>query len=82
MGLAAWLLDHDTGAYYKIARVFLDDEPVATSPGTTSWQTRMTVTSVAVQMSLNTRNAESARCSREGATYGRSWPAGPWGACQ
>jgi pimeloyl-ACP methyl ester carboxylesterase len=25
--LAAWMLDHDTDAYYKIARAFVDDEP-------------------------------------------------------
>jgi pimeloyl-ACP methyl ester carboxylesterase len=28
VGLAAWLLDHDTDAYYKIARAFVDGEPV------------------------------------------------------
>jgi pimeloyl-ACP methyl ester carboxylesterase len=28
IGLASWLLDHDTDAYYKIARAFVDDEPV------------------------------------------------------
>ncbi len=28
VGLAAWLLDHDTDAYYKIARAFVDDQPV------------------------------------------------------
>jgi len=28
VGLAAWLLDHDTDSYYKIARAFVDDEPV------------------------------------------------------
>ncbi len=28
VALAAWLLDHDTDAYYKIARAFVDDEPV------------------------------------------------------
>jgi pimeloyl-ACP methyl ester carboxylesterase len=27
VGLAAWLLDHDTDSYYKIARAFVDDEP-------------------------------------------------------
>jgi pimeloyl-ACP methyl ester carboxylesterase len=26
--MAAWLLDHDTDSYYKIARAFVDDEPV------------------------------------------------------
>ncbi|GAB1639757.1 epoxide hydrolase family protein [Krasilnikovia sp. MM14-A1259] len=25
--LAAWMIDHDTDAYYKIARAFVDDEP-------------------------------------------------------
>jgi hypothetical protein len=34
--LAAWMLDHDTDAYYKIARAFVDGQPSATSPGTTS----------------------------------------------
>ena len=28
VGLAAWLLDHDTDSYYKIARAFVDSEPV------------------------------------------------------
>jgi pimeloyl-ACP methyl ester carboxylesterase len=27
VALAAWLADHDTDAYYKIARAFVDDEP-------------------------------------------------------
>jgi pimeloyl-ACP methyl ester carboxylesterase len=29
VGLAAWLLDHDTDSYYKISRAFVDREPVA-----------------------------------------------------
>jgi pimeloyl-ACP methyl ester carboxylesterase len=28
VALAAWLLDHDTDSYYKIARAFVDNEPV------------------------------------------------------
>jgi pimeloyl-ACP methyl ester carboxylesterase len=28
VGLAAWLLDHDTDSYYKIASAFVDGEPV------------------------------------------------------
>ncbi|HWM16422.1 MAG TPA: epoxide hydrolase [Microbacterium sp.] len=28
VGLAAWLLDHDTDSYYKVARAFVDGEPV------------------------------------------------------
>jgi pimeloyl-ACP methyl ester carboxylesterase len=28
VALAAWLLDHDTDAYYKIARAFVDGQPV------------------------------------------------------
>jgi pimeloyl-ACP methyl ester carboxylesterase len=28
VALAAWLLDHDTDSYYKIARAFVDDQPV------------------------------------------------------
>ncbi|MFA9428684.1 epoxide hydrolase family protein [Egicoccus sp. AB-alg2] len=28
LGLAAWMLDHDTDSYYKIARAFVDGEPV------------------------------------------------------
>ena len=28
MGLAAWLLDHDTDSYYKISRAFVGGEPV------------------------------------------------------
>jgi len=28
VGLAAWMLDHDTDSYYKIARTFVDGEPV------------------------------------------------------
>ena len=27
VGLAAWLLDHDTDSYYKISRAFIDGEP-------------------------------------------------------
>jgi pimeloyl-ACP methyl ester carboxylesterase len=28
VGLAAWMLDHDTDSYYKMSRAFVDDEPV------------------------------------------------------
>ena len=28
VGLAAWMLDHDTDGYYKISRAFVDGEPV------------------------------------------------------
>jgi pimeloyl-ACP methyl ester carboxylesterase len=28
IGLAAWLLDHDTDSYYKISRAFVDGQPV------------------------------------------------------
>ncbi len=28
VGLAAWLLDHDTDSYYKISRAFVDGDPV------------------------------------------------------
>lgn len=28
LGLAAWMLDHDTDSYYKIAHAFVDGEPV------------------------------------------------------
>ena len=28
VGLAAWMLDHDTDSYYKMSRVFVDGEPV------------------------------------------------------
>jgi len=28
VGLAAWLLDHDTDSYYKMSRAILEDEPV------------------------------------------------------
>jgi pimeloyl-ACP methyl ester carboxylesterase len=28
VGLAAWLIDHDTDSYYKISRAFVDGEPV------------------------------------------------------
>jgi len=28
VGLAAWMLDHDTDSYYKICRAFVDGEPV------------------------------------------------------
>jgi pimeloyl-ACP methyl ester carboxylesterase len=28
IGLAAWMLDHDTDSYYKISRAFVDREPV------------------------------------------------------
>jgi pimeloyl-ACP methyl ester carboxylesterase len=28
LGLAAWMLDHDTDSYYKISRAFVDREPV------------------------------------------------------
>jgi hypothetical protein len=27
LGLAGWLLDHDTDSYYKISRVFLEGKP-------------------------------------------------------
>ena len=30
VGLAAWLLDHDTDSYYKISRAFVDGVPSAT----------------------------------------------------
>jgi hypothetical protein len=28
VGLAAWLLDHDTDSYHKISRAFVDNQPV------------------------------------------------------
>jgi pimeloyl-ACP methyl ester carboxylesterase len=28
VGLAAWMLDHDTDSYYKVSRAFVDGEPV------------------------------------------------------
>ena len=28
VGLAAWMLDHDTDSYYKISRAFVDSQPV------------------------------------------------------
>ena len=28
VGLAGWMLDHDTDSYYKISRAFVDGEPV------------------------------------------------------
>jgi pimeloyl-ACP methyl ester carboxylesterase len=28
VGLAAWMLDHDTDSYYKFSRAFVDDQPV------------------------------------------------------
>src|SRR6185503_13651729 len=28
IGLAAWMLDHDTDSYHKISRAFVDNEPV------------------------------------------------------
>src|SRR4029078_457176 len=32
VALAAWMLDHDTDAYYKIARAFVDGQPVGNLP--------------------------------------------------
>jgi hypothetical protein len=32
IGLAAWMLDHDTDSYYKIYRAFVDREPVGNLP--------------------------------------------------
>ncbi|MEK6439585.1 epoxide hydrolase family protein [Pseudonocardia sp. T1-2H] len=39
VALAAWMLDHDTDAYYKIARAFVGGGHRATSRGTTCWTT-------------------------------------------
>ena len=36
VALAAWMLDHDTDAYEKISRAFLNGEPSGVSPGTPS----------------------------------------------
>ena len=36
LALAAWMLDHDTDSYEKIARAFVDGQPRAVSPGTAS----------------------------------------------
>ena len=36
IGLAAWMVDHDTDSYYKFAGAFVGGNPWATSPGTTS----------------------------------------------
>ena len=36
VGLAAWMLDHDTDSYYKISRVFVEGKPWAISPGKAS----------------------------------------------
>ena len=35
IALAAWLADHDTDAYYKIASAFVDDKPSGASPAIT-----------------------------------------------
>jgi hypothetical protein len=43
MGLAAWLLDHDTDSYYKISRAFVDGKPVGNlTRETTSTTSRCT----------------------------------------
>ena len=36
VALAAWMIDHDTDAYYKIASAFVDGKPRAISPAITS----------------------------------------------
>ena len=36
VALAAWMLDHDTDSYYKISGAFVDGNPPAISPETTS----------------------------------------------
>ena len=36
VGLAAWMLDHDTDSYYKMSRAFVDASPWAISPGRAS----------------------------------------------
>ena len=36
VGLAAWLLDHDTDSYYKISRAFVGGEPVGNLTGSAS----------------------------------------------
>ena len=36
VALAAWMLDHDTDGYYKMAGAFVDGKPTGNLPGTTS----------------------------------------------
>ena len=36
IALAAWIMDHDTDSYEKIARAFVDGQPSAGSPESTS----------------------------------------------
>ena len=39
IALAAWMLDHDTDSYYKIARAFVDGQPVGQSHAATTSST-------------------------------------------
>jgi hypothetical protein len=39
IALAAWMIDHDTDSYHKIARAFVEGQPSATSPDNTSLTT-------------------------------------------
>ena len=50
VALAAWMIDHDTDSYLKIARAFVDGEPRAISPGLERHETTV----------LDTRNRATA----------------------
>jgi len=39
VALAAWMLDHDTDAYYKITQAFVDGQPSGNLTATASWTT-------------------------------------------
>src|SRR5207244_1068879 len=45
VALAAWMIDHDTDAYYKIAHAFVDGEPAGNLTSSTSTRSTRAATS-------------------------------------
>ncbi len=62
VGLAAWMLDHDTDSYYKMSRAFVDGEPVGNL-------TRDTIVDDITLYWLTGTGASAARSYWEGARF-------------
>ena len=76
VGLAAWLLDHDTDSYYKISRAFVDGQPVGSLTResivdniTLYWLTRHRRLGRPVVLGVRTVPGRG-RCDRRGSSAG------------
>ena len=64
VGLAAWLLDHDTDSYYKISRAFVDGEPAG----------NLTRESIVDNITLYWLTGTAASAARWYWEFGQAWP--------